>query len=197
MKGIKLKYILILNRKIILAIRIFLIKKRFSNLKLGSNLRINGKIQLEFSKNSKVIIGDNVIFTSSTKRNRMGLIKNCSISVRNKATLVIGDNSKFSAVSIVCSEAITIGNNLVCGGNTWIWDTDFHSLDYMQRRCIRENDIKVKPIIIGNDVFIGANSIVLKGVKIGDRAIIGAGSVVSKDIPADEIWAGNPITKIK
>jgi acetyltransferase-like isoleucine patch superfamily enzyme len=54
-----------------------------------------------------------------------------------------------------------------------------------------------EPIVIGDDVFIGANSIVLKGVNIGDRSIIGAGSVVSKNIPADEIWAGNPIKFIK
>lgn len=48
------------------------------------------------------------------------------------------------------------------------------------------------PIVIGNDVFIGARSIILKGVTIGDAAIIGAGSVVTKDVPAGAIAAGNP-----
>jgi len=50
-----------------------------------------------------------------------------------------------------------------------------------------------KPIIIGNDVFIGANVIVLDGVKIGNGVIIGAGAVVSKDIPDYAIAVGCPI----
>lgn len=51
---------------------------------------------------------------------------------------------------------------------------------------------KIGRIVIGDDVFIGADAIVLPGVQIGDGAIIGAGSVVSKDIPAGEVAAGNP-----
>ena len=50
---------------------------------------------------------------------------------------------------------------------------------------------------IGEDVFIGAHSIILKGVTIGARSIVGAGSVVTKDIPADEVWAGNPAKCIR
>ena len=38
----------------------------------------------------------------------------------------------------------------------------------------------------------GAHSIILKGVTIGARSIIGAGSVVTKDVPANEVWLGNP-----
>jgi acetyltransferase-like isoleucine patch superfamily enzyme len=48
------------------------------------------------------------------------------------------------------------------------------------------------PVIIGNDVWVGANAIILSGVKIGDGAIIGAGSVVTKDIPPYAIVGGNP-----
>ena len=48
------------------------------------------------------------------------------------------------------------------------------------------------PIVIEDDVWIGAHSIILKGVTIGARSIIGAGSIVTKDIPCDCIAAGNP-----
>jgi acetyltransferase-like isoleucine patch superfamily enzyme len=51
-------------------------------------------------------------------------------------------------------------------------------------------------VIIGNDVWIGANSILLKGVKISDGAVVGAGSVVTRSIPSYEIWAGIPAKKI-
>ena len=52
-------------------------------------------------------------------------------------------------------------------------------------------------IVIGNDVWIGANSVILDGVKIGEGAIIGAGSVVTKDVKSFAIVAGNPARFIK
>ena len=50
---------------------------------------------------------------------------------------------------------------------------------------------------IENDVWIGLGSIVLAGVTIHNGAVIGAGSVVTHDVPAYEIWAGNPARKIR
>jgi serine O-acetyltransferase len=56
-------------------------------------------------------------------------------------------------------------------------------------------------IILGNRVTIGAHSIVVarsnRNLLIGDGAVVGAGSVVTRDIPAGEVWAGNPARKIK
>ena len=50
---------------------------------------------------------------------------------------------------------------------------------------------------IENDVWIGIGSIVKAGVVIHNGAVVGAGSVVTHDIPAYEIWAGNPARKIR
>ena len=50
---------------------------------------------------------------------------------------------------------------------------------------------------IGNDVWIGQSAIIKAGVKIGNGAVVGAGSVVTHDVPAYEIWAGNPARKIR
>lgn len=60
-----------------------------------------------------------------------------------------------------------------------------------------ESSINVKPIIISENVFIGARCIILKGVSIGAGAIIGAGSVVTKSVPPYSVWAGNPARLIK
>jgi maltose O-acetyltransferase len=54
-----------------------------------------------------------------------------------------------------------------------------------------------KPIIIGEDVWIGGSAVICPGVHIGDRSVIGAGSVVTKDIPADVFAAGNPCRVIR
>jgi len=55
----------------------------------------------------------------------------------------------------------------------------------------------IAPIILGNDVFIGAHAIILPGVVIGDRCVIGAGSVVSRSIPPNSLAVGNPCRRVK
>ena len=54
----------------------------------------------------------------------------------------------------------------------------------------------LKPIIIGNDVWIAAGVQVLRGVNVGDGAVLGGGTIVTKDVPPYEIWAGVPAKKI-
>lgn len=78
-----------------------------------------------------------------------------------------------------------------------------HPMFYSNRKqngisLTTHNKVKeIKPITIGNDVFIGMNVIVLDGVSIGHGAIIGAGAVVSKNIPPFAIAYGNPIKILK
>lgn len=54
-----------------------------------------------------------------------------------------------------------------------------------------------KPIILGDNVYIGNNVLLLPGVRIGSNVIVGAGSVVTKSIPSNEVWGGCPAHKIK
>lgn len=178
-------------------LKLFFYKIQYSNRKVrwGANMSVHGNIF--FRCKGAVSFGDNIVWTNLTRFNPVGLTKRCSIYVGKGAELIIGSNSGFSGVSIVCHNKIVIGNYCNFGGNTSIWDTDFHPLNYMDRRIHDKSKIGNRPIAIGNDVFIGANSTILKGVTIGDRAIIGCGSIVSKDIPSDEVWAGNPARFLK
>lgn len=52
-------------------------------------------------------------------------------------------------------------------------------------------------VTIGNNVFIGINSLIVNSVEIGENSVIAAGSVVIRDIPANEIWGGNPARFLK
>jgi len=61
---------------------------------------------------------------------------------------------------------------------------------------LREH-IESKPIIIGNNVWIGSNATVLPEVTIGNNVTIGANSVVTKDIPDNSVAIGNPCKVIK
>ena len=174
-------------------IKLLMYKLLYSHVDWGCNIKFYG--YPIFILKGQSILGKNLVFTSRLKSNLVGLSKCCSIYVNPNAKLIIGDNCGFSGTSIFCSKLIIIGDNCMFGGNTSIWDTDFHSIDYKDRR----DDINAmsKPIKIGDDVFIGAHSIILKGVNIGSKSVIGAGSVVTKDIPANQIWAGNPAKYIR
>ena len=167
----------------------------YKRVKYASYPEICGKLKLQ--NNGSISIGRDVRFNSSLTSNFVGIYKPCTIAVAGNGNLEIGDHSGFSGVSIYCATTIKIGRYVNCGGNVSIWDTDFHPIQPDERRVNNVEKILSAPIDIGDDVFIGANSIILKGVKIGSRAVIGAGSVVTRQVPADEIWAGNPARFIK
>ena len=48
------------------------------------------------------------------------------------------------------------------------------------------------PVIIGDDVWVGANAMLLPGVTIGNMSVVAAGAVVTKDVPSGVLVAGNP-----
>ena len=165
----------------------------------GKHLDVCTGMTLKKYKGAKVVIGDNFCFSSGSTINPISRnIRGC-IFVNSNATLHIGNNVGISSACIWCDELINIGNHVKIGGDCLILDTDCHSLNYLDRRT-KEADrgqIKTKPVVIGDDVLVGARCIILKGVHIGARAIIGAGSVVSEDIPEDAIAAGNPCKVIR
>lgn len=68
-----------------------------------------------------------------------------------------------------------------------------HNNAAFEDSAIRDNE----PIVIGNDVWIGANVIILPGVNIGDGAILAAGAVITKDVEPYSVVGGIPAKKIK
>ena len=107
--------------------------------------------------------------------------------------IIIGNNFYMNAGCHILGE-IQIGDNVQIGPKTVIWGRD-HGIS--KGELIRNQPHVKKPIVIGNDVWIGANVTVLKGVNIGDGAVIGAGSIVTKDIPEYAIAVGNPAKVIR
>ena len=53
------------------------------------------------------------------------------------------------------------------------------------------------PVVLEDDVLIGANAVVIEGVRIGKGAVVGAGSIVTKDVPAGAVVVGNPARIVK
>lgn len=163
---------------------------------LGRNVQIPGKLNLVTSGNNVIGIGDNFYFSSGDAVNPISSNLQGAIYLENGASLKIGNNVGMSSTRMWIHDSVTIGDNVKVGAFVLITDTDAHPLDYLARRSSNEGT-KSAPIVIEDDVWVGAHSIILKGVTIGARSIIGAGSVVTKSIPADCVAAGNPCKVIK
>lgn len=165
----------------------------------GRRMNVEIKFVLKKYHGAEFVIGDDFTFQSGSSINPICRnIRGC-IFINNNAKLLIGNDVGISSACIWCDESITIGNHVRIGGDCIILDTDCHSLDFMARRTVKTDreQTKTKPVVIGDDVLIGARSIILKGVHIGSRTVIGAGSVVTQDIPDDCIAAGNPCIVIR
>ncbi len=82
---------------------------------------------------------------------------------------------------------VTIGNFTMFGPAVQIY-TATHPFD----AAVRRQQEFGRPVVIGDDVWVGGGAIICPGVTIGSRSVIGAGSVVTRDIPDDVVAAGNP-----
>lgn len=113
------------------------------------------------------------------------------ITVGKSAELSIAENSYLNDGVIICAaQSIVIGRDAKIADMTYIYDTDFHEVS-------PDAPIRVAPVKIGNNVWIGAKSMILAGSVIGDHSVIAAGSVVTGNIPAKSLAAGIPAKVIK
>ena len=101
----------------------------------------------------------------------------------------IGDNF-YSNHNLVITDgaSVTFGDNVLVAPNC-CFTTAEHAVDAGQRKQGLET---AKPIVIGNNVWIGAGAVILAGTVIGENSIIGAGSVVKGEIPANVVAVGVP-----
>ena len=168
---------------------------RLKGVTYGRNINIMGKVSV--IGEGSITIGDDFYMTSGDHVNPISSNQQGAFFTDNpKAKINIGNNVGISSTRMWISKGLTIGNNVKIGACVLLIDTDSHPIDYKVRRVSNEG-VKSAPIVIEDDVWIGAHSIVLKGVTIGARSIIGAGSVVTKSISSDCIAAGNPCKVIR
>jgi UDP-2-acetamido-3-amino-2,3-dideoxy-glucuronate N-acetyltransferase len=118
---------------------------------------------------------------------------------------IIGENCNICAYCFIENDVV-IGNRVTVKCGVYLWDG-----------IVIEDNVQIGPnVTFTNDKYprakqkfelqrttikknasIGAGSIILGGITIGENALIGAGSVVTKNVPANELWLGNPARFIR
>lgn len=136
-------------------------------------------------KKSVAVCGGNLISLGETE-------------VFSGENIYIGNNCKINPeVFLNGRSGITIGNNVTLSHGAKLISTGYDVEHWMETgERVHFDD---KPIVIGNNCWIGANAIILPGVKItGEYVIIGAGAVVTKDVTESRVLvAGNPAKIVK
>ena len=168
-----------------------------NGVKFSKKLKVNGILKVVVTRRGQVKIGKNFSVNSGDNFNIIGRQQKNIFWV--EGSLIIGDDVGMSCCAIICNHEIEIGNHVTIGGNTVIYDTDFHTLvaEIRRNKFDDKRNANWGKVKIEDNVFIGAHSTILKGVTIGENTIIGACSVVTKNIPRNEVWAGNPAKFIK
>ena len=120
---------------------------------------------------------------------------------------VVFPNAKIGENCNICSHCliendVKIGNNCTIKCGVQLWDgIELENNVMIGANCTFTNDMypraknkdwKLLTTKIRKGASIGAGSTILPGLEIGENAMVGAGSVVTKNIPAGEIWVGNP-----
>jgi len=134
-----------------------------------------------------IIVGDNVEISGK-------LMVQFGARFKDHPTLIIGDNSGIGhQCRFVVANRITIGRDCTISGECWIADSNGHPSDPSARLARKPPAAdEVRPVVIGDGVWIGRCCLIFPGVKIGAGSIVSAGSVVRGHVPPFSVVAGNP-----
>ena len=120
---------------------------------------------------------------------------NCHLRVRQGGRLKLGRNVSLNYCDmIVCHKEVVIGDNVEFGPNVLIFD---HDHDFRVIGGLKSKVFKKGTVVIGNNVWIGANSVILRNTTIGDNSVVAAGSVISGYYPRDSVIYQRKVTQVK
>lgn len=169
-------------------VRVFVCEPLFKAYctRYGANLR-TGVFLHWVHGHGDLFLGDNVTIDGK-----------CSFSFAarysERPTLTIGNHTRLGHQnSFVIGKEIRIGNHCLFASNVVVSDSSGHPTDPTSRLLGRPSELdRVRPVVIGNNVWICGNTIILPGVTIGDNSVVAAGSVVRSNVPPNTVVAGNP-----
>jgi len=148
-----------------------------------SSVRCDGHSPVLYTDGQALVIGPRLSVRGRTARAELG--------TREDGTLTLGAGVYVNqGASIVATDSITIGDHVRIGDYAAIHDSDYHP-------AAADLPMRVAPIVIEDDVWIGRGAIVMPGVRIGRGSVVAAGAVVTRSVPASSLAAGVPARVIR
>lgn len=171
---------------------------RKKNVYFGRSVRVSGVPIIDIRHGSKLYVGDGVTLNSRNRGYHINMHSPVKLFAdRDGAEIKIGNKTRIHGTCVHAYESITIGSNCLIAANCQIMDGSGHDLSFPNTENRINTTGATKPIIIEDNVWVGANSVILPGVTIGKGSIISANSVVTKSIPPSVVAGGNPAVIIK
>lgn len=152
--------------------------------RVGTRVRLRGRPII--SNHGTMNIGSRVQLVSTAAKLELVAMEGGTLDIGERTLVNYGG-------SIAAAQSIRIGARCLIGTHAIIMDNDFHRIEPERRYEWPES----RPIVIEDNVWLGARVIVLGGVTIGEGSCIGAGSLVIGDIPPRSLAAGVPAKVIR
>jgi acetyltransferase-like isoleucine patch superfamily enzyme len=149
----------------------------------GRNLRVYGSLKVRGP--GRVVFGDNV---------RVEMLVTPYTHAPD-ALIEIGSDTYLNGTRFGCKQLIRVGPHAILA-DARLLDTDFHPID-PARRHDPNGPVRTAPVILDENVWIGAGAGLLPGTRIGRNSVVGFGAVCSGEYPADSIIAGNPAKVVR
>ncbi|HWL42390.1 MAG TPA: acyltransferase [Ilumatobacter sp.] len=151
---------------------------------VGRRVRLRGRAAIH--NRGRMLIGDRVQLVST--------IATLELVAERGATLEIGERTLVNfGSSLVATGNVRIGAHCHIGPYTLILDNHFHHVE-PERRLERPDP---QPIVVEDNVWIGARAMLMPGVTVGRDSCVAAGAIVTSDVPARTLVAGVPAKILK
>lgn len=167
--------------------------------RLDSGVTTNGKLVcigkpiITIRNNSAIHFGTNVTLHSDNITYHINMHSPVKLMADGDNSMItVGSNTRLNGVCVHAKRSIEIGENCLIAANTQIMDTHGHLCLFDNPSCRIHSHDDPKPVIIGDNVWIGAGCYVLPGSHIGEGSIVSASSVVKGVVPEKSIVLGNP-----
>lgn len=171
---------------------------RLQGVQFEAGLIVSGYSVVRPIDGGVIKLGRRVKLYSRRRANPMQLNSPCTLWLSTPGAIIqIGNDSAMSGTVICAAASVQIGQRVMIGANAKLTDTDFHPVSAHARRAHPTRDAVTKPVVIGDDVWIGMDAIILPGTQLGSGCVVSAGAVVSGIFPANTVLAGNPARAVK
>lgn len=187
----KVSYYCILVRSYFLSLFYF---GSFGYIKIGRNVSISGR-KVDIGKKCQIKDNSDILGGKGSINIGNKVVIHENVLVRTFGyDITIGEGTTINRNTNILSQC-SIGKNCSIAPNVVIVGANHNFSD--RGKLIKEQGSSSKGIVIGNDVWIGANATILDGVTIGDGCVIAAGAVVTKSISINYVVGGVPAKVIK